>query len=153
MKMRRGLNWIGCIGLSPALLLGSLASFANSPPTKDGPRVAADPSEIRVDSPQLLLRGRPETQARAKFSAADSAGLSRQEPSIAAPDPIPGAPVRSRQSYRGACEHSPTGLCYDQADHRIVYTHARLYMPKFDGLTAESVSLRRDAIRFKYSFR
>ena len=152
--MRHTLAWIGCLGLSPTLLLGPLASLASAPSVKDGSRSATDPFETRIDSAQLLLRGRPETQARPKFSAADAAGLSRQEPApIVARDSTPGAPVRTRQSYQGACEHSAAGLCYDQADRRIVYTPARHYMPKFEGLTAESVSLRRDAIRFKYSFR
>ena len=152
--MRHTLAWIGCLGLSPTLLLGAHASFASTSSAKDGPRIAMDPFETRMDSPQLLLRGRPETQARPKFSAADAAGLSRQEPApVVARDSTPGVLVRTRQSYQSACEHSASGLCYDQADRRIVYTPARHYMPKFDGLTAESVSLRRDAIRFKYSFR
>jgi len=107
--MRHTLAWIGCLGLSPTLLLGSDASFGSTSSAKDGPIIAASS--------------------------------------------ISGAPPRARQGYQGACEHSASGLCYDQADRRIVYTPARHYMPKFEGLTAESVSLRRDAIRFKYSFR
>jgi hypothetical protein len=154
MTMRRGLNWIGCIGLGPALLLGPLASFAFAPPMKDGPRVAADPFETRIDSAPLMLRSRPETQARPKFSAADSAGLSRQEPaSLAVPDSIPGLPGPTKLNYRGTCKLSSSGLCYDLADQHIVYAPARLYMPKFKGLTADSVSLRSDSIPFKNSFR
>jgi hypothetical protein len=107
--VRHTLAWIGCLGLSPTLLVGPLASFASTSSVKDSPRIATDS--------------------------------------------ISGEPVRTRQNYKGACEHSTSGLCYDQADRRIVYTPARHYMPKFEGLTAESVSLRRDAIRFKYSFR
>lgn len=54
---------------------------------------------------------------------------------------------------RGACERSTTDLCYDLADRRIDYRPARQYMPQLAGFTAESVSLRRDSIRFKYSFK
>jgi hypothetical protein len=54
---------------------------------------------------------------------------------------------------RAACERSTTDLCYDFVDRRIDYRPARQYMPQLAGLTAESVSLRRDSIRLKYSFR
>jgi len=64
------------------------------------------------------------------------------------PSPLP-APA----GWRNACGSSATDLCYDRAERRIVYRPAREYMPKFDGLTAENVSLRRNGIHFKYSFR
>ena len=54
---------------------------------------------------------------------------------------------------RSACEHSTTDFCYDLSDRRIVYRPARGYMPRLEGFVAENVSLRRNAIRFKYSFR
>jgi len=54
---------------------------------------------------------------------------------------------------RSACVHSTTDFCYDLSDRRIVYRPAREYMPRLEGFVAESVSLRRNAIRFKYSFR
>jgi hypothetical protein len=38
-------------------------------------------------------------------------------------------------------------------DRRLVYRPARGYMPRFEGLRAESVSLRRDRLVLKYSFR
>jgi len=61
----------------------------------------------------------------------------------------PPLPVR----WRNACGSSATDLCYDTVDRRIVYRPARDYMPAFEGLTAESISLRRSGIHFKYSFR
>jgi hypothetical protein len=54
---------------------------------------------------------------------------------------------------RGACEANGSDLCYDLGDRRIVYRAARRYMPEVGGLTAESISLRRDGVRLKYSFR
>ena len=67
---------------------------------------------------------------------------------------VAGSPSqRGHRGPRGACERSASDICYDLADGRIVYRPVRRYMPKFDGLTAESVSLRRDAIRLRYSFK
>jgi len=71
-------------------------------------------------------------------------------------DPMPELMLREEQERRGpaaSCESTATSLCYDLADRRIVYRQARQYMPKFDGLRAESVSLRHDRIVLKYSFK
>ena len=71
-------------------------------------------------------------------------------------DPIPEMLLREEQERRGpaaSCESTATSLCYDLADRRIVYRQARQYMPKMDGLRAESISLRHDRIVFKYSFK
>lgn len=58
----------------------------------------------------------------------------------------------ARRGPRGSCETSTTDLCYDLRDGRVVYRRAREYMPRIDGLTAESISVRRDRVIFKYSF-
>lgn len=71
-------------------------------------------------------------------------------------DPLPELMLREEQERRGpsgACEISTTVLCYDLADRRVNFRAARQYMPKIDGLRAESVSLRRDRLILKYSFR
>jgi hypothetical protein len=57
-----------------------------------------------------------------------------------------------RRGPRGSCETATTDLCYDLRDGRVVYRKARAYMPRIDGLTAESISVRRDRVIFKYSF-
>ena len=70
-------------------------------------------------------------------------------------DPLPELLMREEQERRGprgACEQSVSDVCYDVADGRITYRPARQYMPRIDGLTAESISLRHDRIIFKYSF-
>ena len=77
-------------------------------------------------------------------------------PFSSARDPMPEILMREEQERRlpkGACEHNATALCYDLADRRVVYRPARKLMPQFDGLRAESVSLRHDKIVLKYSFR
>ena len=71
-------------------------------------------------------------------------------------DPMPELMLREeldRRGPAGGCEATATSLCYDLAERRIVYRQAREYMPKFEGLRAESVSLRHDKVVFKYSFK
>jgi len=113
---------------SPALLLAaSLAGFTSPLAAAEIRRVAVDASEIRIDFPQLFRANRVDMEARPKSSVGEFVGSARQaQPHIA---------------------------LYDLVDGRIVFVPARQYMPKVDGLTAEGVSLRRDMVRFKYSFR
>lgn len=156
--MPRPSRWAGWLGRPAALLLLSFASWAIPPPDRESPVVAAEAHGPKALSPRLfgsapsLLRTEPLPPADASGGVA---GANRKWLSEAAHGDIPGArPLQS--GYRGphgACEHSASDLCYDLADRRIVYRPARRYMPQFDGLTAESVSLRRDAVRFRYSFR
>ena len=53
---------------------------------------------------------------------------------------------------RAGCEVSGATLCYDASENHIVYRPARALMPTIRGLTPENISLKRHAIRFKYSF-
>lgn len=96
------------------------------------------------------------SRALASAPAASTAAVAAQAPFLAARDPFPRMLMREEQesrAFRGACQHSGKDLCYDLADRRIVYRPIRQYMPKFDGLTAENVSIRHDKIVVKYSFR
>ena len=91
-------------------------------------------------------------------SLAASATLAKnvEAPFRVARDPLPELLMRDEQERRGpagACQHNATALCYDLADGRIVYRPARKFMPQIDGLRAESISLRRDKLVLKYSFR
>lgn len=86
------------------------------------------------------------------------AGASRRAAEPAAPVfavptlfAAPEASARERGTGRATCS-GDAALCYDGAERRVVFRGARRYMPQIDGLRAESVSLRRDRIVFKYSF-
>jgi len=97
-------------------------------------------------------------KSRAMASASASAVVTSlsQAPFTQARDPFPEMILRDdpeRRVYRGSCQHSGQDLCYDLADRRIVYRPIRQYMPKFEGLTPENVSLRHDRIVVKYSFK
>ena len=61
---------------------------------------------------------------------------------------------QDRRSVRGGtCEAAARDLCFDAVDGRIVYRSARKFMPQFDGLTPESVSVRSNRVTLKYSFK
>ena len=95
---------------------------------------------------------------RARTSAAASAvsAKSAEAPFRTGLDPLPELLLREEQERKGpsgACQHNASALCYDLADRRIVYRPIRKYMPQFEGLRPESVSLRHDKLVLKYSFR
>ena len=51
------------------------------------------------------------------------------------------------------CGNEGTDLCYDFKERRLVYRPSRNWMPEINGLTPEHISVRRDTVVFKYSFR
>lgn len=51
-----------------------------------------------------------------------------------------------------SCTGTASVVCYDAAGGRIVYRGAREYMPKVDGFSPDSVSIRHNAVVFKYTF-
>ena len=126
IKMTPALKWAFCLGLAPALILMPLASFATPQSPTENRRFPADAAQMRIDYPQLFRSDVVDMKIEPKALA---------------------------RGLRGACDVAASDLCYDAADRRIVYRPARQYMPKVDGFTAESVSLRRNSIRFRYSFK
>jgi len=77
-------------------------------------------------------------------------------PFVANHDPVAGIFLREEQERRGpsgTCEAAATDLCYDLASGRVTYRGARQYMPQVGGLTPESVSLRRNTLNLRYSFK
>lgn len=69
---------------------------------------------------------------------------------------LPSQMLRDELSSRGpraSCETAASDVCYDMVDRKLVYRPARAYMPQIQGLRAESVSLKRDGITLKYSFK
>ena len=98
---------------------------------------------------------RSKSMAASVTSAAPARNV--EAPFRVARDPLPDyffLPVEEeRKGVKSACDSNATSLCYDVADRRLVYRPARKYMPQVDGLRAESVSLRKDRIILKYSFK
>jgi hypothetical protein len=99
---------------------------------------------------------------RSKSMAAAAAAASapvlvnaNDAPFRAGRDPLPELLLREeqeRRGYKASCETAASALCYDSIDRKIVYRGVRQYMPKIDGLRAESLSVRHDRIILKYSF-
>jgi hypothetical protein len=99
-------------------------------------------------------------KSRAIASAAAAAEATSPPGSVPAPfvqnrEPMPQWLARNEPPRRASasCQHSTQDLCYDLAEARIVYRPVRHYMPKIEGLTAESVSLRHHKLVVRYSFR
>ena len=113
--------------------------------TLAAPALAAEGVELSIRSKSMaasVTSGAPAKSAEAPFRIAR--------------DPLPDffAPEEEqRKGLKSACENNQSSLCYDMVDRRVVYRPARNYMPKFEGLRAESVSLRQDRLVLKYSFR
>jgi hypothetical protein len=106
------------------------------------------------DAMESTLKSRALASASASVSPAVSALA--QAPFTQARDPLHGMMLRDEQHLRvsrGTCQHSARDLCYDLLDGRLTYRPVRRYMPRIDGLTPESVSVRHNRVTFKYSFR
>lgn len=104
--------------------------------------------------PALAAEG-VELRARS-IASAPTAAKSTEAPVLrAGRDPLPEILLTeelARRGPRGNCESATTDLCYDARDGKVVYRRAREYMPRIEGLTAESIAVRRDRVTFKYSF-
>jgi hypothetical protein len=100
-----------------------------------------------------------ELSMKTKAAAAMVTSTQAAAPFTAGRDPLPQILFEQEQESRvatknvGTCEYTARDVCYDLADGRIVYRAARDYMPKIEGLKAESVSLRSHRLTFKYSFK
>jgi hypothetical protein len=126
--MRRSL-WVALLLASPGF-----AAHAN------------DGAEPTLKSKAMASAGAPATLVTA----------TSQAPFLQARDPLPAMILREEQESRagrGTCQHSANDLCYDLSEGRVSYRPIRRYMPRVDGLTAESISVRHDRVVFKYSFR
>jgi len=93
-------------------------------------------------------------QARQKAVAASVASAPAVAPAPTH-NPLPDLPNGVDLNARGAlgdCANATT-LCYDSRERRLVYRPTRNWMPEITGLRAEHISVRRDSVVFKYSFR
>jgi hypothetical protein len=93
---------------------------------------------------------------KALAAAAAPSAKPAEAPFTSAHDPMPQLLLMAEQDRRGpraTCEAAARDICLDAGDGRIVYRGARNYMPRIEGLTAESVSVHSRRFVFKYSFR
>ncbi len=97
----------------------------------------------------------PDLSARSHASAAASGRELPAAPFVAARDPLPELMriERAEQAAPRGCDRADRSLCYDASVGHMVYRGAREYMPRFEGLRPESMSLRRDRLVLRYSFR
>ena len=105
------------------------------------PAAASEGVDLSMKSRSMAATSEPAKNAQAPFRHAR--------------DPLPELVLRDEEERRGpagACENGSGSVCYDMVSGKIVYRGARAYMPKVDGLTPESVSLRRGRLTLKYSF-
>jgi hypothetical protein len=113
-------------------MLGITAGFCG------GPAFAAD----------LDPNARSKAIAAATPQSAPAAAPSR----VNLPD-LHGGIDTSGRGLTGACDAAKADLCYDYREGRIVYSGTKQWMPEFSGLTPEHISVRKDRINFRYSFR
>jgi hypothetical protein len=112
--------------------------------------IAAQANDGVEPSPKstVLVPAAVAKSAVAPFAARAAVGLR-----AVARDPEPHLPSLGEQERRGPQQACSFALCYDAAERHLAYPGAREYMPTFAGLTPENISLRRNRIIFKYSFR
>ena len=117
---------VACVALVASLPLAAMAS---------------EGVELSMKSKTMAAAGEPAKDAQAPFRHAR--------------DPMPELVLREEDERRGpmaACANVASAVCYDVGSGRIVYRGARQYMPTVDGLTPESISLRRGRVTLRYSF-
>ena len=109
---------------------------------------AGEASETKASSQPLQLR--------LKAGMLDNKVTHRYAPfSVPAAEPelelVPQRDERQEAS-RSSCS-GDRALCYDPNSRRIVYKPARALMPDLPGLQRENISVKRDRIVLRYSFK
>jgi hypothetical protein len=138
-----------------ALLLALLMSVASATGAQDRTGLAGLPQGTVKAGVARAEAERAKSMMSSSTDSMVTGARSAQAPIANSADPILGIarhPEAASAGPRAGCERSTADLCYDVADHHIVYRPARQFMPGFRGLTAENISVRRNGIRVKYSF-
>lgn len=123
-------------------LVALALAIAVAAPAADAADAGAAPTPLKLRPKAALAAAISERAADAPFLVAP-AGPELEL--IPRPDP---RHEQSRSSCSGA-----NSLCYDPHAGRIVYKPARAFMPEIPGMQRENISLRRDRITFRYSFK
>lgn len=113
--------------------------------------LAAAPAAEGNEPPPRALQLKP----KAALTAAIAPSHASAPFTVASPEPeldlLPRPDARLEQS-RSSCS-GQNSLCYDPHSGRIVYKPARNFMPDLPGLTRENISVKRDRIVLRYSFK
>ena len=105
-------------------------------------------SAFAADEADLSTRSR--ALAAKSVEATQAPFVRRQEPAL----PQLGAVPQGHANDAAGCAPQSTQLlCYEGVQGQIVYRGARGYMPHIDGLTPESVALKRGRLVLRYSFK
>jgi len=92
--------------------------------------------------------------SRQKAIAAATVGTTPPPAPVITHNPLPELPAGMNAVGRGlsgGC--TGTDLCYDYKERRLVYRPTRNWMPEIEGLKPEHISLRRDSVVLRYSFK
>jgi hypothetical protein len=93
--------------------------------------------------------------ARQKAIAASVVAAPAPAPALSH-NPLPDLPNGMDADGRGlsgGCTAGSTNLCYDYKERRLVYRPTRNWMPELAGFKPEHISLRRDSVVLRYSFK
>lgn len=101
---------------------------------------------------KAIAAATPAATAPASPKAALAAIVPAGPSGIALPD-LQGGLDADGRTFSGACGPGKSEVCYDYREGRIVIRATRNWMPEFAGLTPEHISLRRNRIQFRYSFK
>jgi len=128
------------------LFLTALALLAIPRPAtgQDVAAVVSGEAKALTLRPKNMIQPTPLALQRAPFVANPG------EPVL---DLLPRPEDERMKASRSSCERPGQSLCYDSSTGKIVYKKTREYMPELPGLQPEHISLRRDRLTFKYSFR
>lgn len=108
------------------------------------------PNQAPATETNKALELRPKVLMVATPSSAAHASAPFVSPTNAEPQ-LSFAQPHALPQTRSACG-ADQSLCYDSNSGHLVYKPAREFMPELPGLHAESISLKRNRLVFRYSF-
>jgi hypothetical protein len=109
-------------------------------------------SAVVCGGPAFALDLDPTSRAKAIASAAPASAPAVNLGRNQLPD-LHGGLDSDGRTFSGACSTGKTDLCYDYREGRMVIRSTRNWMPEIGDLTPEHISVRKDRINFRYSFR
>jgi hypothetical protein len=103
-------------------------------------------------APAFALDLDPAVRTKAISAAAPASAPATNPSRVQLPD-LQGGLDEDGRSFSGACSAAKSSVCYDYREGRIVVKSTKNFMPAIGGLTPEHISVRRDRITFRYSFK